>query len=292
MKPRTDTVQKALDTLLATSMRGQLHAGDSMGVWTFGQDLRMGDYPLQSWNPDSAAMIASNLTRFVQGQHYAKSARYEVLQPMLNRVVQDSQRLTVLIFCDGNGKITGTPYDAAINQIFTNKVAEQKKAGEPLVVLLRSQLGEYVACTVTLSPQMVNIPPFPPLPEPPAPPAPKPVIAPPPPAPVVMAPPLIIIGKKPAPSVPLPVTNPPPVMQTNPPVPATNPVAAKIIVVAPTNVPVQPAALPKTLDAGDKSFQVVGAGLFGAAIALGLVLFLRPRRKDASLITRSMNDPK
>ncbi len=158
MKPRLPAAEKALNTMLATSLRGELHAGDSMGVWTFGQNLQTKGYPLQSWNPDAAVAIASNLVKFVDEQHYAKTARYEMLQPLLNRVVQDSERLTVLVFCDGGGKISGTPYDAAISQVFKEKLGEQKNAQQPFVVVFRSQLGQYVGCAMTLPPQLLNIP--------------------------------------------------------------------------------------------------------------------------------------
>jgi hypothetical protein len=287
MKPRLDYTERALNTLLATSGGGQLHTGDSMGVWTFNQSLQTKGYPLQSWNPEAAVTIASNLVKFVGNQSYAKNTHFEALQPALNRVVQNSERLTVLIFCDGEGKIGGTPYDAAINQVFKEKLGDQKSAQEPFIVVLRSQLGQYVGATLALSPQPVRLPPFPPLPEPPAPPAPKPVYVPPP--PVVMGQPLIIIGKKPATIEPPPATNAPPMVATNASVTPTNPAAAKIILAAPPNAPT---VSPENSNAGNRGFLIIGAALFGAAIALGMMLWLRPRGHETSLITRSMNDRK
>jgi hypothetical protein len=199
MKPRIAAVQKSLNLMLATSCNGQLHAGDSIGVWTFGQKLQTGKYPLLEWNPDQAVVIASNLVKFVGGQSYAKSTHLETLEPLLDKVVQRSERLTVLIFCDGDGKMAGTPYAAAVNQALREKSAAQKKAGEPLVIVLRSQRGEYVGCALTLPPQTLSLPEFPPWPQPP--PAPK-IVSPPPPAPVVMGQPLIIVGKNVTNSVP------------------------------------------------------------------------------------------
>jgi hypothetical protein len=292
MKPRGEAVQKTLNTLLATSLGGNLHAGDSIGVWTFGQSLQTKGYPLQSWNPNAAVSIASNLAKFVEAEHYVKSTHFEVLQPTLSRVVQDSERLTVLIFCDGESKMSGTPYDDAINQVLNEKSAEQKNAREPILIMLRSQLGQYVGCTMGLPPSPLNYPQFPPLPLPPAPPAPK-LANLPPPAPVVVGQPLIIIGKKPAASVPPPVTSPPPavvmVVPTNAPAPPTNPVVVKIVDLTPTN---PPPVLPVSSSSGSQGSLLVGAGLLGAAIALGLVFWLRPHRKDASLITRSLNERK
>jgi len=307
MKSRGEAMEKTLNTLLALSLSGQMHAGDSMAVWTFGQELQTKGYPLQTWNPDNAVMIASNLVKFVNNQHYAKATRFEALQPILNKVVQNSERLTVLIFCDGEAKFSGTPFDDGINQIFDQKRSDQKKTGQPFVIVLRSQLGQYVGCSMGLPPQPLNYPQFPPLPLPPPPPAPKVTNAPPPPAPVVVAPPLIIIGTKTDSSPPpktvttnLPVvTNVLPVSslsgQTNAPaLPPAIPVTTNLPMqtIAPTN-----AATPATTQAsppadGSKGFLIIGSGLFGAAIALGLVFWLRPRPKDPSLITRSMNDQK
>ena len=308
MKPRLDATEMALKTMLVTSMGGRLHSGDSMGVWTFNEDLQTGQYPLLIWNADNAATITSNLLVFVGRQHFTKSTRLESLQPLLNQVMQGSERLSVFVFCDGEGKVTGTPFDAAINQLLAQKSAEQKKARQPFIILLRSQLGTYIGCTVTLSPLPVNYPQFPPLPAPPTPPAPKPVYVPPP-APVVMAPPLFITGTNVSNHLPVPVTIPPPpppmtnpivipppsapsvltVPPTNLPAPpATNPVAARISLPPPGN---PPPALTDTFDV--KNAWLIGGGtLFGVAIILGLFFRGGTRHRDASLITRSMNDLK
>jgi hypothetical protein len=309
MKARLDGTEKAVNSILATGMHGQIHAGDSVGVWALGQDLKTSGFPLQSWNPEQAVLIASKITTFADKQHYAKNTRFELLPSILNRVVQNSERLTVLIFCDGDDKISGTPFDAAINQVFLEKSAQQKKAHEPIIILLRSQLGQYVGCTATLPTMPLTIPEFPPLPEPPAPMAPKVVVAPPP-APVVVGEPLIIIGKTVSNHLPPPVTSTPvvavvqtnapvpapeivppvqPVIQTNLPAPATVPIVTNVIVLSPTNLT---PATPENSNSRSQGFLLVGAGLIGAALALGLVLVLRPRRKETSLITSSMNDPK
>jgi len=303
MKPRLEATKLSLNTMLATSLRGQLHSGDSLGVWTFAETLQTKGYPLQTWNPDAAVVISSNMVRHVENQRYGKSTRFEALQPLLNRVMQDSERLTVLIYCDGESQFSGTPYDDAINRALKVKFPEQKKAEQPLVIVLRSQLGQYVGCTVSLPPQLVNLPQFPPLPVPP-PPAPAPVTNTPP-APVAIAQPLIIIGKKPAASGAPPASNPPPAATVE--IPATN--APEMMPATPTNAVVlttnaassadwamaitnQPVIPSDNSGSGHKVFLVIGAGLAGAVIALGLVFALRPRRSESSLITRSMNDPK
>jgi hypothetical protein len=234
-------MQKALNDMLATNLSGQLHPGDTIGVWTFGQDLHAGQFPLQHWEPDNAVMIASNITAFAGKQRYTKTTRFDALLPLLNQVVQGSERLTVLIFCDGNGEVHGTPYDVGINQIFQQRQSERKEARLPIVIGLRSQRGQYTGCMVSFPPQPVSLPAFPPLPE--AVHAPPMVTN----APALPSPPrssvpsLIIVGTTITNRVPPPapkpaLTNPPP-MTTSAPAPA---VTNEVSLMQTSAVPAQP----------------------------------------------------
>jgi hypothetical protein len=283
MKRRLPAVQAEVNELLANSLGGQLRAGDSLGVWTFDKDLRAGQFPLQLWMPDSAVMIAAGINGFVGKQQYANNTGFNALQPQLNQVIQNSARLTVLIFCDGEDEIKGTPYDNGINQVFRQRLAEQKKTKQPFVLVLRTQFGQYAGCTVNFPPGMVSIPDFPALPPPPTPPAPTNT---PPPAPLSAPPPigapLIIVGtnvgnRPPAPSPeppPPPPTNPAPVVQTN------------FIIIALTN----PAAPPVENSGSEKNGTLaIGVSMLIAAGALAALAVFRGRRSDCgSLITRSM----
>ena len=236
MQRRLPAVQKALNDILAASTNGQLHSGDSIGVWTFDQDLHVGQFPLQHWEPDNAGMITSNITAFVGKQRYTKTTGFDALLPLLNQVVRGSERLTVLIFCDGKGEIHGTPYDVGINQIFQQRQSERQKARLPIVIGLRSQRGQYTGCMVSFPPQLVSLPAFPPLPEAvPAPP--KVTNAPAPPGPPRSSVPLLIIvgttitNRVPPPAPEPALTNPPPKVITSTPAPAvTNEVKPPAVV--------------------------------------------------------------
>lgn len=221
MKQRLPETQAEINNLLAQGMGGRLHPGDSIGVWTFDKTPHVGQFPLQFWAPEHAASIATAINKFIGGQRYASAARFDALMPVLNQVVRDSGRLTVLIFCDGTGAITNTPYDGGINLLFQQRQAQQKKARQPFVLVLRSQLGHYTGCTVNFPPGMVNLPDFPPPPPPPAPlvtntvvpTIPPPVITPPTPR---IGTPLVIIGTNIGTTWPPPPTpKPEPVVETN-----------------------------------------------------------------------------
>ena len=321
MKSRLPAAQLMVDSLLASSMRGQLRAGDSIAVWTFGQELRA-DHLVQPWVPENAAKISANILGFVTNQRYSKKTSFDALRPSLNGVVQNSDRLTVLIFSDGYGQMTGTPYDSDINRVFQQQRAERKKRGQPFLLVLRSQLGNYTGCTMDSPPALVNFPEFPPLPQPPlaitnAPP-------PSPPRPSFEAPPLIVIGTRTATNAPppKPALPPPPPPITNQPPPTvaasltnantnveTNP-SPLFATVKPTNVPVAlpvspvvPAAAgpakttpPPPLPAPENSSLstlkalMIGGVLLGMAGVLVVLMLGRAHKADhGSLITRSMD---
>jgi hypothetical protein len=303
-----------------------LQDGDTIGVWTFGETVHMGDMPLQQWTARNSAIVADNLTAFVGTQDYSKSTDFKVLQPYLNDLVAHSGRLIVLIFSDGDGEIAGTPFDKNISKNFQADKSALKKAKQPFVLVLASQQGHYVEANLGEPPGAVSIPNFPAWPMPPAPtnappPAPPVVIQPTPPPPVV--PPLILIGRPHPLPAPAPVT--PPVTT-----PAPGPAAAASPVVAPTPAPTETVAVPPTTgtmatnpveqvkntvpgtisatnpaispttnsipapaepaDSNTKLLIGIGIGLLIAACILGVALLLRSRRNHGSLISDSMRE--
>jgi hypothetical protein len=290
MKKRLPAEQIGLNGALATSLNGSLQPGDSIGVWTFDQELHAGQYPLQTWVPENGADIASNIMVFVGKQRYAKSTSFDALIAALNRVVQKSERLTVLIFCDGETAIGGTPFDTGINQIFQEHQAGQKKAKQPFLIVMRAQLGEYAGCTVNFPPLPANFPAFPPPPPPPAPPetpAPKPDVAPPPETPAEL-PPLIIVGKTVG-------TNPPPPEPEPEPAKAAALIQTNTVSAAPTNLIVPAtqtnfvAAAPENSDLTSKGSLAIGATFLAVAAGLAVFTLRRSRQTDsASLITQTM----
>lgn len=306
MKKCLPDTQAAVEKLFFSMMNGQLQPGDSIGVWTFGQGVGSGEFPLQQWNPANAATIASNINTFVEKQRYRKSTDFDAAMRLLGAVVQNSERLTVLIFCDGDGEMHHTPFDDAINQIFEKNRRPMQKARQPFVLVLRSQAGAYVGYTVNSADGSVNFPQFPPIPQ--APPV-TPSNPPPPPAPVVLAPPLIIIGTNVGTNLPPPTPPAPKLEMTNsqPSIAPANPTnevsAAQTNLVAETNVVSVPietstaqtnavASSPENSGISGGGALKIGVVLLIGAVALVILMIRRARKSGGSLITRSMDDKK
>lgn len=223
MKKRLPAEEKTMGQISYT-LYGQFRPGDSVGVWTFSHNLRTGDYPLQTWMPGQMPTTAAHIMDYLKHQRYEKTTSFDDLVPTLNEVVRSSERLTTIIFCDGEGEVRGLPDAATINGVFKRNDEVMKKAREPFVIVLRSQLGRYVGCTIN-RPGSITLPAFPPLPPPPQPalvravaPAPEPA-----PQPEPVAPPLVIVGTNVETNLPLPQAMPEPVPQRAMPAPAPAP---------------------------------------------------------------------
>jgi hypothetical protein len=304
MKKRVPATQYAVERLFLSMMNGQLQPGDTVGAWAFDRKLRAGDFPLQHWMSQDAALIASNITNYVIRQRYSKSTRFDEVMPEVNNLVRNSERLTVLIFCDGDGEIKGTPVDDAINTIFKQNRSELGKADQTFIVVLRSQFGQYIGYTVNSSAVGVNFPGFPPLPAPPPPLTPASSHPSPPPLPpVIKTTPLVIVGTNVSTNL-IPLT-PPKVVLPNPPatkVESNQPPPVESLS-SPTNATRTNATPPKIAETqtnapapseensglSRKGALAIGAGLLVAACLLVILALLRSRKASrGSLITRAM----
>ncbi|HSY43110.1 MAG TPA: hypothetical protein VK811_04320, partial [Candidatus Acidoferrum sp.] len=234
MKKRLPEEEKGIQKLFALNFSSELQPGDTIGVWTFDQNLRAGEFPLQYWQTGEINTISSNIVTFVEKHHYSKTTNFQKLMPMLYDVMNSSPRLTTLIFCDGEAPIKGTPVDNSINIDFKNNEAVMRKGREPYVLVFLTQSGNYVGSTISTA-NSINMPQFP------LPPAPPPPVVEAPPAPEPTVPPLIIIGRGSDTNVPPPA---PPQEQTLPPAPA--PAGSSLIIKMPPPSPATNTSIPET----------------------------------------------
>ena len=234
MKKRVPGEEQALNAIFAITLNGQLHNWDSIGAWTFNDKLQMGEFPLEYWQSEESSAIPLDLMGFVKTRHYSKTTTFDQLVRTLDHVVRSSPRLTVIIFCDGEGQVSGTPWDATINATFKEHARDMKKARQPFIIIIRSQFGQYVQSSMG-TPSSITLPPFPPLPQPPVVATPKP---PPPPTP---PPSLIIIGTNSGTKMPVIVPSPVVSPHVPAPVPPATPPPAKTVPPAVSPAPGNPA---------------------------------------------------
>jgi hypothetical protein len=162
MQKRTQGVADSIEDLFGPSNRALLRPGDTIGLWTFSDDVSTGNLPLQHWSPDVAKTVAGRFEQFLNGQKYDKSGNLEKVLPMISKMIQGSEFITVVILNSGEGRFTGTPFDEQINTAYKDWRAKQQKSSMPLVTVLRAKKGTITDYVVNPAPWPVDMPPLPP----------------------------------------------------------------------------------------------------------------------------------
>jgi hypothetical protein len=165
MRRRAEAVQRAVGDMLLSGMAGQLRTGDTIGLWTFNERLYSGQFPLQRWSPENRQRIGRAAVLFLSKQKYEKRSQLADTTQQIDRLIKNSDAITVILISDGDEKIAGTPFDAQINAAFEKDRSSQQRLQMPFVTVLRAKAGELTDYRVNLAPWPAEFPPLPPEPK-------------------------------------------------------------------------------------------------------------------------------
>src|SRR5260370_1861410 len=118
MQRRSDGVLESAQDLLTSKMGGQLRNGDTIGVWTYNEELTAGKLPVQQWSEDTQQTVTARILTFIKAQKYEKQGRIEKVMPPLGHLIKNSAVITAVLISDGSQQIHPTPFDANINAVF------------------------------------------------------------------------------------------------------------------------------------------------------------------------------
>jgi hypothetical protein len=171
MKNRAEAIQGFLRNFVGSSLLGQGRRDDTLGFWTFNEELWAGRFPLVLWHPSSVPTYAYRAEQFAAAQTYENEARMERLMPHITRLVERSEALTIVLITSGESPIEGTPFDAEINLALSASARQLRGDRLAFVVCLVAREGKLVdfAVNSTLGPYRMPNPPLPrrPIPDPP-----------------------------------------------------------------------------------------------------------------------------
>jgi len=158
MRARADGVAQTLESLLAADLDGRLRPGDTMGMWTFNQQVYHGRFPLQTWSPAQRDAVTARVLEFIREQRYENKADLDQVITRVLPLVRDSELITLILLTDGSVPVHGTPFDENINNSFQTLRREQRRARMPFIVILRAENGRFVNHVVGQPPWRFSIP--------------------------------------------------------------------------------------------------------------------------------------
>lgn len=148
-KAAPQAMRAALE-LLDSSMQGQLRPGDTLGLWMYNDKLNT-DAPMLAWAESAKGQAIETLAGAWRRINYSKKSDSAAFIPYLLPLIKDSSTLTVLWMNNGMDPISGTPFDAQINQLHSQYAADLAASGQCFVTVLACRDGEVVDCAVNSS---------------------------------------------------------------------------------------------------------------------------------------------
>jgi hypothetical protein len=158
MQRRAPGAYAALKALLDSGLKGQLRRSDTISLWTFNEGLHTNRF--EPWSSQTQLAYAVRLSAFRDAAAYEKRASLDKVLPEMERVIRESEMITVILVSTGEELMRGTPFDDRINEVCKQWRDEQRKARMPFVTLLRARNGRFTDWSVTPAPWPVELPPL------------------------------------------------------------------------------------------------------------------------------------
>lgn len=158
MRRRAEGVLQTVESLLNSDLGGRLRPGDTIGLWTFNEDVYTGRFPLQQWSPATRRAVTANVLEFLKRQRYEKKSKLDKALTRAFSLVRESPAITLFLLTDGKASVRGTPFDAAIDTVFQKYGSEQARVRLPFVTVLRAEGGSFVNGNVGLPPWRIDVP--------------------------------------------------------------------------------------------------------------------------------------
>jgi hypothetical protein len=161
MGHRSDATMKTAGSLLYSGFNHQIKQGDTVGVWTFNDQLYTGRMPLQRWSTPLLHGIVDDTLKFLKAQKYEKQPTFSSVRPALDKVIKESEFITVILISSGQAAVSGTPFDDKINELYNNWKGDQEKERMPFLTVLRAKRGTIISYVAVPVPWQAEIPPWP-----------------------------------------------------------------------------------------------------------------------------------
>jgi hypothetical protein len=158
MQPRAGGVFDAIKRALGSSLNGQIHQGDLVGLWTFNEVLYQELFPTQIWSQPTQLAFAVRLPAFADPELYQRRARLDKVVPEMLKIMARDENVTIILITAGEGVLEGTPFSAQISAAWKEWRDEQRDVHMPLQTVLRVINGKATDWLMTPAPRPIELP--------------------------------------------------------------------------------------------------------------------------------------
>jgi hypothetical protein len=141
MRRMTNGIQEAALGLLKSGMQGQLRDGDTLGLWTYDDELNTG-FPMQVWSDRSRDAIIQTVSNYLAQPRLQGKAHLDKVLPAALQLVGQSRVITLIFIFDGSETMQGTGFDQDINDLQKEFGRQMRSDNIPFVTVLAARDGK------------------------------------------------------------------------------------------------------------------------------------------------------
>ena len=150
-------LRKSLHSIIESGLDGQIQYGDTIGLWTYNDKMNT-SFPMVIWSLEHVQDITNAVDFWMAKQKFVHRGEFSKVMPFLQNVIKPSEKLTIIWISTGNDKVTGTPFDSAIDDLHKEFRDDFRKQQIPFVTLLVVRKGAITDFTVNPGDAKIRLP--------------------------------------------------------------------------------------------------------------------------------------
>ena len=148
MAPHRDAMARFIGENIRTGFEGWAKRGEPVGLWVFNEHLTRDAVPIEFWTEAQKDRIAERAERFVALCRFEKTSQLDRIVSSMQKIVASSDALTLFILSDTQQRISGTPFDSLVNDIYRNFSHRGNTSSPAVVTRLLVRHGQFTGWSV------------------------------------------------------------------------------------------------------------------------------------------------
>ena len=146
--------RQAVFDLIYSGIEGRMRPGDSFAIWTFQEDVSIGEFPMHVWKPDDKLSLASRAGNYLKQVPYKDKASLSKALVRVMSLIRGVKDVNVIIVCSTAAKVE----ELGSFPLWDQRKGEAKKAKKPLLLTLAARGGSIVQRGVVLQGNELPLP--------------------------------------------------------------------------------------------------------------------------------------
>jgi len=150
MKPIEDSGRQVVFDLVYSGIEERMRPGDTFGVWTFGESVKMGAFPVQLWSSEKSMGLATEVSQFLKEHSNGRSSRLDAAITNIEQLIKSVKDLDVVIVTSAATRFKLDDTWAMLSKDVKARVEQAKKNNRAIIITLAGRGGQIRQATVAL----------------------------------------------------------------------------------------------------------------------------------------------